>query len=163
MSLKCTHAWHMVSKPAHAHVAPMHPCLELGKHTRPRESHSNAPMHPPTRTSPMHPCLELGKSKHTRPRARRSNAPMLGTGEHTHPRARGSNAPMPGTWYALPPTRTALAQMHPMPASLKSTHAWHMVSTPAQTHVAQTHPCLALGKHIRPRACRSNAPMPGTW
>ena len=46
--------------------------------------------------------------------------------------------------------------------SLKCTHAWHMVSTPAHACVAQMHPCLAHGKHTRPRACRSNAPMPGT-
>ena len=99
-SLRRTHAWHMVSTPAHAHVAQI-------------------------------PCLAHGK--------------------HTHPRARRSDATT-GTWQAHPPTR--------MP--LKRTLAWHMPSTPAHAHVAQTHPCLAHGKHTRPRACRSHAPMPGT-
>ena len=41
--------------------------------------------------------------------------------------------------------------------SLKWTHAWHMVSTPAHEHVAQTHACLAHGKRTRPRACRTRA------
>ena len=69
--LKC---WHMVSTPAHAHVAQVYLCLAHGKHTRPRASSQHcthawhmvsAPAH--AHVAQMYLCLADGK--HTRSRA----------------------------------------------------------------------------------------------
>ena len=145
------------------------PRLAHANHTRARVAHMRpclAQANPPTRTSlKTHPCLAHGK--HTRPRACRSHA--------------WQHAPMPGAWEAHPPTRM----------SMKCTHAWHTVSTPAHARVAGMHPCLdrqahpptrawlkcthawrmvstpaharVAQTHTRPRACRSNSLLPGTW
>ena len=78
MSLKCTHAWHMESTPAHAHVGHMRPCLAHGvstpcTHARHMvstfahvyDAHA-AQLHPClAHVAQMHPCRAHGK--HTRP------------------------------------------------------------------------------------------------